>query len=95
MTVVPNDRGDDTPSAILLSGFQLIRKFNRPSPDEVQIFMALFRVEGHQIDIVVTFNVPTRAEDGGAVDPGGLTSTSEDFQTLARSLQIVDFGLFA
>ncbi|KAF8061511.1 hypothetical protein FPV67DRAFT_1509236 [Lyophyllum atratum] len=93
--VIPNDRGDATPSAIVLYGVQEVPKFNRPAADEVHIFMALYRVQEKSIDLVVTFNVPTRSEDGGAVSQEGLAAARRDFDTFVGSLQIVNFSLFA
>lgn len=57
--------------------------------------MGLYRVESKSIDLVVTFNIPLEAVDGGAVDNDGLRKAEADFDTLVRSLRIVDFGLFA
>jgi hypothetical protein len=93
--VIPNDRGDDTPSAIVLSGLQNVPKFNRTNPDEVQILMALYRVEQKHIDLVITFNIPTRSEDSGAVSPEGLATATSHFESFVQSLRIVDYGLFA
>ncbi|KAF8969805.1 hypothetical protein BDZ97DRAFT_160880 [Flammula alnicola] len=95
VVMIPNDRGDGTPSAIVLKGVQMVPKFNHTTPDKVQIFMALFRVESKAADLVLTFNVPVESVDGGAVDSGGLENAEADFNTFVRSLRIVDFGLFA
>ncbi|KAG6813607.1 hypothetical protein H0H92_009224 [Tricholoma furcatifolium] len=95
VSVIPNDRGDSTPSAIVLSGTQQVPKFNRQDPDELHVFMALYRVADKDIDLVVTFNVPTKTGDGGAVSPQDLTVAQEHFNTFATNLQIVDYGLFA
>ncbi|TFK42899.1 hypothetical protein BDQ12DRAFT_758590 [Crucibulum laeve] len=92
---VPNERGDGTPSATILSGVQSVKKFNRAIPDKVRIFMALYRVDSKRIDVVVTFNVPTKAIDGGAVNAEGLQKANADFDEFVRSFRIVDFGLFA
>lgn len=93
--VIPNDRGDDTPSAIVLSGTQNVPKFNRTTPDKVQILMALYRVEQKNIDLVVTFNIPTQSDDGGAVGTEGLDTATSHFNSFIQSLRIVDYGLFA
>ena len=95
VTVVPNDGGDDTPSAIILKGSQRVPKFNRTTPDDVRIFMALFRVEHKEIDLVVTFNVPIRTLDGGAVGSEGLEQAESDFHKFVTSFRICDYGLFA
>jgi hypothetical protein len=92
---IVNDRGDGTPSAIRLSGLQDIMKFNKPNPDKVRIWMALYRVEEKPIDIVVSFNVPLDAHDGGAVSQDQLSATLADFDRFTRSFCIKDFGLFA
>ncbi|KAG5639609.1 hypothetical protein H0H81_010811 [Sphagnurus paluster] len=94
VAVIPNDRGDDTPSAIILSGVQGVPKFNRTAPDEVQILMALYRVEHKNADLVVTFNIPTRTDDGGVVSEEGLAIARPQFDVLVKSLHITDFGLF-
>lgn len=79
----------------ILKGEQVVPKFNKVEPDLVHILMALRRVEGKNIDIVVTFNVPVKSADGGAVGDEGLRLAEEDFNIFVRSLQIVDFGLFS
>ncbi|KAK0210557.1 hypothetical protein DFS33DRAFT_301213 [Desarmillaria ectypa] len=95
VTVIPNDRGDGTPSAIVLSGYQAVRKFNQATPDQVLILMAVYRIEEKGIDLVVTFNVPLQFNDGGGVREAGRDIARTQFDTFVRSLTIVDFGLFA
>jgi hypothetical protein len=70
-------------------------QFNQTDPDQVQILMGLFRVQNKQIDLVVTFNVPVRSQDGGAVGQDGWSAANADFHVLVSSLKIEDFGLFA
>ncbi|KAF5365680.1 hypothetical protein D9758_003149 [Tetrapyrgos nigripes] len=94
VTTLPNDRGDATPSAVLLSGVQFVTKFNRTTPDQVRILMALYRVEDKGIDLVVTFNIPVSSQDGGAVDLHGFDVAQQQFNAFVRSLKIVDFSLF-
>ena len=95
VTVVSNDRGDNTPSAIVLKGEQLVPKFNKRTPDQVKILMAVFRVEDKNIDVVVTFNIPVEAADGGAVAAEDVAKVESDFGALVKSFRIVDFSLFA
>lgn len=96
VVTVPNDReGDATPSLIILTGVQHIRKFNRQHPDEVRIAMCIYRVQEKNIDLVVTTNVPMISDDGGAVDEQGWIDAKADFDTMIKSLRIVDFGLFS
>ncbi|CAA7267637.1 unnamed protein product [Cyclocybe aegerita] len=92
---IPTDRGDNTPSATILYGTQSIPKFNQSVPDQVNIYMALFRIQDKSIDLVVTFNVPTSSVDGGAVNSTGVERAKADFSEFVSSLRIVDFGLFA
>lgn len=57
--------------------------------------MALFRIESKPVDLVVTFNIPLEAVDGGAVSNEDLEKVQIDFNNIVRTLRIVDFGLFA
>ncbi|KAF9533377.1 hypothetical protein CPB83DRAFT_873476 [Crepidotus variabilis] len=88
-------REDRTPTPICLKGLQMVPKFNQVTPDKVLIFMALFRVETKDIDLVVTFNVPIESIDGGATDAAGELRAEQDFNTFVQSLRILDFHLFA
>ncbi|KAG6866082.1 hypothetical protein C0991_008834 [Blastosporella zonata] len=90
---IPNNRGDDTPSAIVLSGVQSVQKFNHSEPDEVHILMAMYRVERKNVDLIVTFNIPTRTGDKDVSRKD--TAAREHFDLFARTLKIVDYGLFA
>jgi len=95
VSLIPNDRGDNTPSVIILKGEQSVQKFNHSTPDKVRILMALFRIESKPVDLVVTFNIPLEAVDGGAVSNEDLEKVQIDFNNIVRTLRIVDFGLFA
>ncbi|KAG7452702.1 Mog1p/PsbP-like protein [Guyanagaster necrorhizus] len=95
VNVIPNDRGDRMPSAIVLSGHQAIRKCNQATPDQVLVLMAVYRMEEEGIDLVVTFNVPLQSNDGGGVGEAGRDTARTQFDTFVRSLTVVDFGLFA
>ena len=93
--MIRNDRDDCTPSAIVLSGVQAVPKFIRSTPDRVQIYMALFRVDWKNADLVVTFNVPILTAEGDGVTQEQLETARADFDTFILSLTIVDDGLFA
>lgn len=95
LTELPNASGDGVLFTITLHGTQEIKKFNRQTPDQVRILMALYRLEKTPIDLVVTFNIPLRSADGGAVTNEQDNKAVEDFDVLVRSLRILDFGLFA
>lgn len=96
MTIILNDHGgnDRTPSAVVLTGVQAVPKFNRSTPDEVRIFMALFRVDWKNADLVVTFNVPTSTADGDGVTQEEFDVARSDFDAFIRHLAIIDDGLF-
>ncbi|KIY68709.1 Mog1p/PsbP-like protein [Cylindrobasidium torrendii FP15055 ss-10] len=91
--IVPNDRGDGTPDAIILDGSQHVQKFNRTTLDTVHILMAVYRLVQKNVDLVVTFNIPVGAEDGSGLET--LQRTRTQFEQFSRSLRIVDFSLFA
>ncbi|KZT28561.1 Mog1p/PsbP-like protein [Neolentinus lepideus HHB14362 ss-1] len=93
--VIPNDRGDNTPSPIVLAGTQSVKKFNQSVPDEVRILLALYRVKDKNVDLLLTYNVPVRAIDQGAVGEEGFKNVKEDFDRAVQTLRVVDFGLFA
>lgn len=86
---------NETPAPIILDGMQQVTKFNRTSPDDVRILVALFRIENKNVDLVFSANLPTKAEDGGAIEKEDIEVTKDCFLTAARSLQIIDFSLFA
>ncbi|KAF8803553.1 Mog1p/PsbP-like protein [Phlegmacium glaucopus] len=92
---IRNDRGNNTPPAMVLKGVQFIPKFNLTVADKVRILMALFRVESKAVDVVVTFNIPVVSVDGGAVGNEDVAKYETDFDTFIRSFHIIDFGLFA
>jgi len=93
-SIIMNDRGDDTPSPVILSGIQIVQKFNRSSADRIHIFMALYRVVSKRVDLVLTMNVPVDASQGDAVGEEGIPAAKDDFATAATSLRIVDYDLF-
>jgi len=88
-TVTPNT----TPSPVFLDGAQRISKFNRTEEDVVRIFMALYRLPEQNVDLVFTANVPT-VTSSGSIDDLTVLGVKEAFMTCAKSLQIVDWGLF-
>lgn len=90
--------GDDssqTPPPTVLAGTQLVRKFNSTHADEVRVLMAIYRVKDHNIDLVMTMNVPMKTSENDAVSEGEWLTAKETFEIAARSLRIVDYGLFA
>jgi len=86
---------DGTPTPIALEGLQQICKFNHTIADKVKIYMALFRVDAKDIDLVVTFNVPLESLDGEAVGFSGEQKAKAGFRIFIETLHIVDYGLFA
>jgi hypothetical protein len=92
--VMHNDRGDQTPSPIILHGTQRICKFNAITADDVDILVALFRVhsKGESADLVVSANIPRSSE--GGVGQRLAADVASDFNKLVSSLRIVDYNLF-
>ena len=95
VTVILNDRhASRTPSASVLIGSQAVPKFNLSTPDQVQILMALFRVDWKNVDLVVTFNVPILTSDGDRMTQKEVADARADFDAFVRDLEIIDYGLF-
>ena len=94
-TEVQNDSNGATPNPMILSGTQTVQKFNSQSADEVRILLALYRVADKNIDLVMTMNVPMTSTDGGAVSENDWDAAKSVFEVAAKSLRIVDYGLFA
>jgi hypothetical protein len=84
--------GDD-PSPIVIEGKQHIYKFNRPPPDEVLVFLGVWRIST-QIDLLIFMNVPIVASEGDVVDGRGVIAAKDDFYHAVLSLKILDYGLF-
>jgi hypothetical protein len=87
----------DIPSITILHGRQGVRKFNRVSVDDVRISLALYRLrlEHKGVDLVLSLNFPMRTEDTVVRTEEQYDTTKETFRSIATSLHIVDFGLFA
>lgn len=85
------------PTPYILQGTQLVRKYNRPTPDQVGILMALFRVEGKNSDVVLTLNAPLQTSNAEvkAVQTGEWGLINHAFYRAVESFKIVDFGLFS
>lgn len=92
---LPGDSTSQTPAPTILSGTQLVRKFNSTHPDEIRILLAVYRIQDHNIDLVMTMNVPMKTSDDGAVSENEWQTSKRVFDVAAQSLRIVDFGLFA
>ncbi|KAH9823127.1 hypothetical protein DFH28DRAFT_880688 [Melampsora americana] len=93
---ITRDSTQSTPQPILLEGIQSVSKFNRPDSeaDQVHIWMALWTLDGigNQglgTDLVLTINLPNASE------PQAIDQTTQLFQLAAKSLQIIDWNLFA
>lgn len=84
-----------TPSPILLDGSQRVAKFNRATPDDVRILLALYRFESKGIDLVLSANLPVAKETGGGLDEVNFKTAKEAFLHAARTLKVSDFDLFA
>jgi hypothetical protein len=85
----------DTPFITILHGRQDVRKFNRTSVDDVRISLALYRLEQKGVDLVLSLNFPMRAEDAVVRTEEQYDTAKKTFRSIATSLRIVDFDLFA
>lgn len=92
---VSNDSKGATPNPVVLYGTQSVQKFNTATAYEVRIMLALYRVPEKNIDLVMTMNAPMTGADGDAVTEKEWGTARNAFDTAARSLRIVDYGLFA
>ncbi|KAI0670595.1 Mog1p/PsbP-like protein [Trametes maxima] len=92
---VTNDSAGATPHPVVLYGTQTVQKFNREAADEVRILLALYRVPQKNVDLVMSMNVPMTSEDGGVASEETWGAARNVFDRAARSLRIVDYGLFA
>ncbi|KAI0290444.1 hypothetical protein BC826DRAFT_1026436 [Russula brevipes] len=90
---IPTNCSDWIPSFIVLHGRQGVKKFNRTSVDDVQIFLALYRLEEKGVDIVLSYNFPMNAGDD-VVRTEECNAAKETFLSIASSLRVVDFTLF-
>ncbi|KAM3927313.1 ran guanine nucleotide release factor [Leptodactylus fuscus] len=88
-------------SAWALTGHQLVSKFNEQAQNTVTINMALFRIQQHATDLLVTFNDPISIDPASSSCSGADSSswntsawTLDDFHRLVCSLQLHDPGIF-
>ncbi|KAF7688396.1 ran guanine nucleotide release factor [Silurus meridionalis] len=83
-------------SAWILTGAQLISKFNEEAKNTVNIHLCLFRLPQYTTDILITFNNPVSisplSSSSCAVADG--VWTVQDFLTLVQSFQLLDPGVF-
>ncbi|KAL6464144.1 hypothetical protein MHYP_G00285350 [Metynnis hypsauchen] len=84
-------------SAWLLSGAQLISKFNEEAKNTVNIHLCLFRLPQYTTDILITFNDPVNISplSSSAVVSAEESWTLQDFLTLLQSVRLLDPGVFS
>lgn len=92
---IPIDHNVEIPFIMILHGRQGVRKYNRTSVDDVRISLALYRLEKKGVDLVLSLNFPMRTEDEGVRAEEQYDTAKETFRSVATSLHIADFGLFA
>lgn len=81
-------------------GTQTVPKFNKPAEqaDLVKIFLAVWRVDAKNIDVVMSINVPVvTGSDGNqkGVGQAGVEWAQVAWERAKSSFVIEDFGLFA
>jgi hypothetical protein len=84
----------NTPVPSVIYGTQHVTKYNETIHDEVIIFVGLWRVKAKDVDLVLTFNVPVKTQDSGALGEDAVNKVKADFETAVQSLHIVDMSLF-
>jgi len=72
-----------------------VTKFNRHTADNVVILVTLYRVPSKDIDVVFSINIPDRRHDLGVEQDPEIRVWKDRFLTAARSLRIIDYGVFA
>nr|ADO28291.1 ran guanine nucleotide release factor [Ictalurus furcatus] len=83
-------------SAWILTGAQLISKFNEEAKNIVKIHLCLFRLPEYTTDILITFNDPfsiSPLSSSSSASADGAW-TVQDFHTLVQSFQLLDPGVF-
>lgn len=95
MNEISNNRDDEIPSIIILRGQQGVQKFNKTSVDDVRIFVALYRLKERGVDLVLSLNFPMNTSNGVVRTEEDYNTAKETFPSIATSLRIVDFSLFA
>ncbi|XP_075711652.1 ran guanine nucleotide release factor [Rhinoderma darwinii] len=87
-------------NAWALTGHQLVSKFNEQAQNTVTIHMALFRIQQHATDLLVTFNDPVAINPDSSSAGAGISEISspawtvEDYHRLLCSFQLHDPGIF-
>ncbi|CAM4537011.1 unnamed protein product [Leuciscus chuanchicus] len=84
-------------SAWLLSGAQLVSKFNEEAKNTVNIHLCLFRLPQYTTDILVTFNDPVCINPLSSSAVGNVAATPwtlQDFQGVLQSFCLLDPGVF-
>ncbi|XP_073716454.1 ran guanine nucleotide release factor isoform X1 [Misgurnus anguillicaudatus] len=84
-------------SAWLLSGAQLVSKFNEQAKNTVNIYLCLFRLPQFTTDILVTFNDPVCIDPLSSSAAGFVAAvpwTLQDFQNVLQSFRLLNPGVF-
>lgn len=95
---IPIDQINEIPSIVVLSGRQGVRKFNKTSVDDVRIFVALYRLKERGVkgvDLVLSLNFPMKTGDDVIRTEEQYNVAKDTFLSIASTLHVIDFGLFA
>ncbi|EPQ26965.1 uncharacterized protein PFL1_05600 [Pseudozyma flocculosa PF-1] len=94
-STVQHEEPAPTPRPSLLVGTQVIKKFGKATePDDlVRIRLALWRLEGKSVDLVMSLNEPLPR--GTAAEAAPSADLDAAFEQAAASLKIRDWSLFA
>ncbi|XP_073696867.1 ran guanine nucleotide release factor [Garra rufa] len=86
----------DCSSAWLLSGAQLVSKFNEEAKNTVDIHLCLFRLPQYTTDILVTFNNPVcinPLSSSAIENVAAIPWTLQDFKGVLQSFRLLDPGV--
>jgi len=84
------------PVPILLKGTQRTQKFNHPTEDDVLIYVALFRLDKYNVDIIFSCNIPVRTGNPATKTAGDqeVEVITAAFEHTVNAFKIVDYSLF-
>ena len=69
----------------LLSGTQMVSKFNKPEKSHVNILLCVLRLPIHTTDVLISFNSPVEI---------GAEDDTEMFASVVRSIKLLNPSLF-
>ncbi|CAO3615639.1 unnamed protein product [Cunninghamella blakesleeana] len=80
-------------------GFQNVAKFNENAVNQIELILAVVRLEKVQTDLIITLNAPTHvspnsSENKDLVNPAPESSYINEMKLLVQALEVHDWSLF-